>query len=288
MKALYNLQQIDTKSPDAVAIAVRELYGRIFPENDSSYIEGYFKDVEKMFLGEYKGYQAMDTAYHDLEHTMQATLCFIRLMTQRQQSGVGPSMTQRDFNIGLLGILFHDLGYLKKASDNEGTGAKFTFVHEHRSCEFADVYLTENGWPKDEIFAVQHLISCTGPRSIIDSIPFSSTIERVMGEALCTADYLGQMSDPGYVDKLPVLFSEFEESDDFRGIEPSERLFKSVEQLIHSTPVFWRKAVIPKLEKDCHGLYRYLADPYPEGINPYIECVEKNVEIIQGIIDSTV
>ena len=33
-----------------------------------------------------------------------------------------------------------------------------------------------------------------------------------MGQAVCTADYVGQMSDPKYPDKLEVLFREFEES----------------------------------------------------------------------------
>lgn len=39
---------------------------------------------------------------------------------------------------------------------------------------------------------VQHLITCTGPRRVIDSIPFYTKLERVMGEAAGTVDDLGQ------------------------------------------------------------------------------------------------
>lgn len=286
MKTTYSLEDIDTRNTDAVSREVVSLFTSIFPGEDASRIPVYFSDVEDMFAGKYRDYHAMDTSYHDLEHTYQATLCFIRLITQRQRAGATPAIDPHLFEAGLVAILFHDMGYLKKRSDTEGTGAKFTFVHERRSCEFVDVYLSDRGWDKEDIFSVQHLISCTGPRSIIDSIPFNGPIERTLGEAVCTADYLGQMSDPGYVDKLPVLFEEFEESDNHRGIDHGDRMFQSVEDLMRSTPFFWHKIVIPKLQKDCHGLYKFLADPYPDGPNPYMERVEHNISKVRAILDT--
>ena len=287
MESKYRLADTDTQSHEAVAAVVVEIHQEIFPGADWEYIPQNFKGVAGMFEGNYPHYQAMDTVYHDLEHTLQATLCWVRLMANRHRLKVEPMMTQKDFQIGFVGILMHDVGYLKEEDDDEGTGAKFTFVHERRSCEFADMYLEEQGWPKRSIFAVQHLISCTGPRSLIDAIPFYNKLEKIMGMAVCTADYLGQMSDPNYIQKLPALFLEFEESDDYRDIAKEDRIFKSCDELLRGTPFFWTNIVIPKLDNDCGSLYKYLAEPYPEGINPYVLEIEANVETVKEMMGIT-
>ncbi len=287
MEPKYRLKDTDTQSHETVADVVVEIHQEIFPGADWEYIPQYFKDVAGMFMGDYTHYQAMDTVYHDLEHTLQATLCWVRLMANRHRTKVEPMMTPKDFQIGFVGILMHDVGYLKEENDDEGTGAKFTFVHERRSCEFADMYLEEQGWPKKSIFAVQHLISCTGPRSLIDAIPFCNKMEKIMGMAVCTADYLGQMSDPKYIKKLPVLFKEFEESDDYRDIAKEDRIFKSCDELLRGTPFFWFNIVIPKLDSDCGSLYNFLAEPYPDGINPYVLEIETNVDTVKEMMGIT-
>ncbi len=286
MKPNYTLDDVDTKDSRQVAQAVTDIFEREFPDTDSSFIPGFFEDIKKMFEGNYFNYQAMDTVYHDLDHTLQATLCWVRMMGNRNSLKVEPIMSDKDFKIGMVAILFHDIGYLKEIDDKEGTGAKFTFVHERRSCEMADIYLTELGWPKRDIFVVQHLISCTGPRSLIDSVPFYSNLEKIMGEAVCTADYIGQMSDDNYVEKLSALYLEFEESDDFREVPKEQRLFKSSDELLRGTPFFWEKIVIKKLESDCHNLYKFLSEPYPDGENPYVAKIEKNVDVVRTMTDS--
>ncbi len=284
MEPKYRLEDMDTSSHEVVAKVVADIHQEIFPGADCEYLPQYFRDVAAMFTGQYPNYQAMDTVYHDLEHTLQATLCWVRLMANRHRLNIEPIMTPRDFQIGFVAILMHDVGYLKEADDDEGTGAKFTFVHERRSCEFADMYLEEQGWPKKAIFAVQHLISCTGPRSLIDAIPFYNRLEKIMGMAVCTADYLGQMSDPKYIKKLPVLYLEFEESDDFRCIAKEDRIFKSSDELLRGTPFFWTNIVVPKMDNDCDSLYKYLAEPYPEGVNPYVQEIENNVETVKEMM----
>ena len=286
MSQNYNLEDVDTRYPNDVAEEIVALYQHCFPDTDSSFILPLFDDVKGMFAGEYQNYQAMDTIYHDLEHTLQATLCWVRLMSNRQLIKVEPVITPNQFHIGLIGILFHDVGYLKIREDKEGTGAKYTFVHERRSCEIVDIYLSDKGWNKRDIFSVQHLISCTGPRSNINTIPFHDKAERLMGEAVCTADYIGQMSDYNYVQKLPALYLEFEESDDYRKIPKDNRLFKSKEELLTGTPYFWEQIVIQKLENDCGGLLYYLSDPYPDGRNPYIQKIEENVSKVREICSS--
>ncbi len=277
----YLLENLKTTDFREVAKAVLEIQAEAFPKVDASMISQLFEDVTAIFKGTFWNYQAMDTVYHDLEHTLQVTLCWVRMVANRNQLQIDPVMTDQDFIIGLHGVLLHDIGFLKEIGDHEGTGAKFTFVHEKRSCELAYLYLDKKGWSKQDISAVQHLISCTGPRSIIDAVPFNNKLERIMGESVCSADYIGQMSDPAYLHKLPALFLEFEESDNYRNIPAEKRMFKSTEELFRGTPIFWEKLVIPKLEKECHGLYKYLAQPFPDGINPYLKKIEEHVNIIQ-------
>ncbi|KAF0095112.1 MAG: hypothetical protein E1N59_1158 [Puniceicoccaceae bacterium 5H] len=277
----YTLQDIDTRAPQAVARAVKQLVQDLFPAFPVAFVDEAIADTQNIFEGRFADFQAMDTVYHDLEHTMQATLCWMRLFHGYVRGGGELPLTEHDLRVGLFGILLHDIGYLKRQGDEVGTGAKYTFVHERRSCEMSVVCLLQRGWSLDDIFAVQHLISCTGPRALMDAIPFDSRAERLLGQMVCTADYLGQMSDPGYPDKLPVLFCEFEESDDYRGIARKERAFANATELMQNTPVFWQDVVIPKLEIECAGVCHYLSRPFPDGPNPYIAAVEANIERVK-------
>ena len=64
--------------------------------------------------------------------------------------------------LGLLAILTHDTGYLKKRGDVGGTGAKYTLIHVDRSIEFAGELMLGHDFAVEEILAVQNMIRCTG------------------------------------------------------------------------------------------------------------------------------
>ncbi len=74
---------------------------------------------------------------------------------------------------------------------------------------------------------------------------------------------------------------EFEESDDYRNIPKNYRMFSSSEEILRRTPYFWENIVISKLEIDCHGLYKFLAEPHPDGVNPYMQKVEEHISTIR-------
>lgn len=116
-----------------------------------------------------------------------------------------------------------------------------------------------------------------GPNSEIGRLRFRDPVGRVVGCALGTADYLGQLSDPEYRDKLGELYREFRESDDFSNVPQERRVFGSENDLVLRTPGFWENFVKPKLEKDFQRVYRYLARPFPSGKNDYLEAVEANL-----------
>ena len=54
--------------------------------------------------------------------------------------------------------------------------------------------------------------------------------------------------------------------------------FASAADLIRRTPDFWNTYVLPKLEKDFWGLFRFLNRPYPHGPNFYVQKIEANLE----------
>ena len=275
--AMYD--PVSTKDPNAVQAEVQSVYLTIFPAGDGLFVPLVFGWAIECFMGHYRDYQAVDAHYHDFEHTLQGTLCMARLLRGRHLADAEPRVTQRMFELGLLAILLHDTGYLKKREDTEGTGAKYTVTHVDRSAEFAAQLLAEKCFMSSDIKAVQNMIHCTGVDARLSAIPFQSELEKIVGFALGTADLLVQMAAEDYVYKLPILFSEFAEAAKFSHDQTHFiGMFSSAADLMQKTPIFWEKFVLTKLKREFFGLYKYLSDPYPSGPNEYLEKVEGNME----------
>ncbi len=267
-----------TRNPTAVQAEVETAYLVIFPHADLAFVGRFFDWAIDCFSGKHRDYQAVDARYHDFEHTLQGVLCLTRLLRGRHLANAQPRLNERMFQLALAAILFHDTGYLKKRDDVGGTGAKYTLTHVQRSAEFTAQFLQEKGFGATDIQAVQNMISCTGVNATLEAITFQSEMERIAGSCLATADLLGQMAAEDYVDKLPVLFSEFAEAAHYTKDQTSfVASFSSAEDLIRKTPDFWRKIVRVKLDRDFSGVHIFLNDPYPAGPNPYFERIEVNL-----------
>jgi hypothetical protein len=269
---------VATKDPAAVAAAVQSAYLTVFPEGDRLFVPRIFSWAVDYFNGGFGEYQPIDVKYHDFEHTLQATLCLARLLAGRHLARTEPVLPRPLFELGLLAALLHDTGYLKKQGDGEGTGAKYTVIHVHRSAMFAADLLAKKGFAAPEIKAVQNMILCTGINATLDAIPFQNSLERIAGFAMGSADLLGQMAAEDYVDKLPLLFAEFAEAARHNQDKQSfVSLFSSEADLRQKTPGFWEDYARRKLERDFGGLYRFLNDPYPSGPNDYVARIEANI-----------
>ena len=104
-------------------------------------------------------------------------------------------------------------------------------------------------------------------------------LERIAGFSLGTADLLGQMAAADYVDKLPILYSEFAEAARYNdGKMKAGGFFTSAEDLMQKTP-----AVLGKLRPDKKSTASSSASidsstsPIPDGPNPYLERIEANM-----------
>jgi hypothetical protein len=272
---------VDTRDIVAVQGFVQQRFNAIFPNAQFSWLPVVFSDIERFFRGDDPTYAALDLQYHDLEHTLQATVCLTALLSGRHASRVAPRIDAHHFELAVAAALLHDSGYLKLRADTRGTGAKYTFCHVLRSCAFAASYLPQIGATGADVETVMSAINCTGPSNEMSRLRFQAPVDEIIGCAVATADYLGQMAAADYPDELGILFDEFRESDDFLHIPAEDRMFKSAHDLAARTPHFWHRYVLPKLDADFHGVYRFLANPYPNGRNPYIDAVEANIVEIQ-------
>jgi hypothetical protein len=127
------------------------------------------------------------------------------------------------------------------------------------------------------------MIRCTGVNVDLNAIPFQTELERVVGFALGSCDLIGQMAAPDYVDKLPILYSEFAEAAEHHaGAPPEDILFSGPEELMARTPVFWERYVRPKIERDFLGLYRFLNRPSTHGPNYYVERIQGNLDRVRA------
>jgi hypothetical protein len=269
---------VDTRDLSAVQSEVEGIFQALFPGENGGFIAEAFAWIEQWFTGRYPGYQAIDALYHDLEHTLQGTLCLARILRGRHFAGVRPILTPKAFELGLFAILMHDTGYLKRADDTEGTGAKYTATHVRRSGEFAKQFLSHKGFNDTDALSVQNMIRCTGVNVDLTTIPFANELDRMVGYALGTADLLGQMAATDYVEKLPVLYAEFAEAARYTGGgAPKSINFSSAEELMRNTPGFWQHYVWPKIDRDFGGMQRFLTDPFPDGPNFYLDAIEGNL-----------
>lgn len=278
-------QSVSTKDPTAVAKEVQASYLAMFPQGNRLFVPSAFGWAAECFTGRYADYQAVDTDYHDFEHTLQGALCMVRILHGRQMAATQPPLTQRIFELGLLAILLHDTGYLKKRGDMEGTGAKYTATHVSRSTDFAAQFLGEKSYGPEDVKAVQNMIRCTGVDATLTVIPFQHELEKIVGYALGTADLLGQMAADDYVEKLPILYEEFAEAGHNTPPKSSVvSMFSSAKDLLKKTPDFWDKYVKHKLDRDFNGVFRFLDDPYPGGANFYMDKIEANIRRLREVI----
>jgi hypothetical protein len=262
----------------AVSEFVRSKFRALYADANDAWLAKLFLDVDAMFNGRSQDYAAVDLKYHNLRHTLMATVCMAMILEGQNMapSPIGALLTSRDFELAIAAVLLHDTGYLKLKSDPDGTGAKYTYCHIVRSCAFAASYLPLVGADASDVDGVIAAINCTGPSSDINWLKFRDPVSRLVGCALATSDYLGQLSDPDYAGKLGHLYAEFRESDEFVHVAPEKRMFKSADDLIRRTPGFWINFVRPKLDRDFQGVYRFLERPIGSGKNGYLEAVDAN------------
>src|SRR5471030_793549 len=142
--------EIKTTEPQAVNDEINHIYRDLYQGAPTDKLDQAFRDMAQLYRGEYPGFHACDTAYHDIQHVLDVTLAMARLIDgyERSRIGVEP-IGERLFNLGVITALFHDVGYLRRPLDPPvNNGAEFTLVHVSRGASFLREYLPGIGMPE--------------------------------------------------------------------------------------------------------------------------------------------
>jgi len=160
-------------------------------------------EIQNLFKGNYPGFQACNTKYHDFAHTLMVLLAMARLMHGACLQGI--SFSYKDINLGMISALMHDAGYMQSVDDVNGTGAKFTLIHIERSIQFIQNHYAGKACFADDMNNFSDILQCTGLKTDIPNMKFTTEKIALLGKMLGTADLLGQMADRFYLEKLITL-----------------------------------------------------------------------------------
>ena len=250
----------------------REAFGATKSQLCSALINFSFE----LFHGKHPQFQPCDTAFHDFDHTMQATSAVADLLAAHRQNSVLAPLQQRDWEIAIAAAILHDSGYLKRRNDLAGSGAKYSAIHVGRSCFHAWDLLPPFGFTQDELRQIQNAICATAISVSMEEIPFRDSREWLIGALVASGDMLGQMAAEDYPERLAGLYLEFREATVFSRLQNAGfALHKNLLDLLQGTEKFYNSYVTRMLDHEWKGIYRILDDP--QGENRYIERIRTNI-----------
>ncbi|MBN1412863.1 MAG: hypothetical protein JW969_18625 [Spirochaetales bacterium] len=236
-----------------------------------------YKGIKNLFEGKFPGYQACNTEYHNLDHTMATFLTTIRLL---DGYNINKNVIPEPVAVNLLiATFFHDTGYIQEEGDIEGTGAKYTSNHVERSMDFLKNHHQKFRISPEDTEMITRIIQCTGLNADISTITFSSIDEKTAGVILGTADLLGQMADRTYLEKLLFLYYEFREAE-IPGYHTEFDILRKTVDFYEITK--------KKFTTDFMGVYifdRYhFQKRYNIDRNLYLEAIDRHIAYLHKII----
>src|SRR6202047_4493551 len=261
-------------------LATTELINRVlreaFGESQVSLCNALVTFSFDLFHGKNPEFQPCDTAFHDFDHTMQATAAVADLLAAHRQNSVIAPLGQRDWELAIAAAILHDTGYLKRRNDVGGSGAKYSAIHVGRSCFHAWELLPPFGFTYDELRQVQNAICATAISVSMEELPFRDPREWLIGAMVATGDMLGQMAAEDYPERLAGLYLEFREATVFSRLQKASfAIHKNLLDLLGGTEKFFNGYVTRMLDEEWQGVYRILDDRH--GHNPYIDRILINI-----------
>ena len=281
--------KIDINDPDAVCSAVLSIFQRRYDGTDFSPITQLFADFARLYRGEYPGFFACDTQYHDMQHVLDVTLATARLIdgydaSQASNDCLGAELAM----IGVAVALFHDSGYIRRKGDTRHQfGAEYTKTHVSRSSRFLAEYLptTQIAWAAP---IAAELVHFTGYEVDPVSIDVRDAKQRQLGALIGSADVMAQMADHAYLEKCrDRLFGEFElggltREQDANGVEHVR--YASPTDLLRQTPEFIQRTLNHRLDTLFGSVHNYFCAHFG-GRNLYLEAIERNRTLLEKLLE---
>ncbi len=245
------------------------------PGHDLARVADSFSLLARAFEGELPGYHKLKTLYHNRSHFSEVVLCTVRMLHGMHLTGQGLDADHID--AALIGALMHDAGYLMRDEEASGTGAQFTDTHVLRGVEFARTHLAD--LPPVVLEATAKVILLTDHRKHPDAVGFDNPQQQRAAYATASADLIGQMANREYLERLLLLYFEFEEAQ-IGG-------FADIHDMLERTAAFYR-VTKGRLDQDLHGFSSLLTQHFSEqqgaARNFYAESIERNLEYLERVI----
>ncbi|NOX24953.1 MAG: hypothetical protein GXP59_02345 [Deltaproteobacteria bacterium] len=267
--------------PENIFVEIKKIISCIFASFDFTALERLHVDITRLFRGNYPGYRASNTAYHDVNHTYLVVLALIRIIHGLRLNGT--EFTPRQVQLAVYCAFFHDTGLIQRQNDREGTGAKYTIGHEERSINLLKEYFDQAELSDDELHDCSQMIRCTILAERPAELHFHNEKMRILGYVLGTADITAQMADRQYLEKLPSLFNEFQEG----GLAAD---YISELELLEKTDEFYNSIAIKRLNEDFQGIAANVKAHFQErwGIDEdlYAGAIEQNMFYLRGLCET--
>ncbi len=280
--------RVNVEDPLRVRDAVLALFAARYPGSDFTPLAFAFDDFKALFEGNYPGYLACDTLYHDIRHTLDMSLAMARLIEGHDRScAEAERLGARRAMLGVLIALLHDCGYLKRSSESRvKNGAVFTKVHVSRSADFISSYLPVLGFSAEAPTAAR-LVHFTGYEMEIADIRVDDPKDHLIGCMVGTADLIGQMSDRLYLEKCrEFLYKEFVLGSIARDTLADGReivRYASPDDLIIKTPGFYEYVARARIDVKLGGVDRFVSAHF-DGANPYQSEIDRNMDFLRRAI----
>ena len=280
---------VDISNPKSVCAAVVALLQQRYQRVDVASVERLFADFARLYRGEYPGFFACDTQYHNMQHVLDVTLATARLIDGYELSQApGQRLGCELAVLGVAVALFHDAGYIRRRGDSRHRhGAEYTRIHVSRSARFLQEVLPTIGLAALAPIAAK-LVHFTGYEFDPATIDLPHPQWHTLGALIGSADVLAQMADPGYLEKCrDHLFYEFElagmtRERDVDGMETVR--YASPTDLLRQTPGFIRDMLTQRLDGLFGGVYRYFSAHFG-GADPYFSSVERNRQHLESLLE---
>jgi len=238
-----------------------------------------FDDVRNLYEGNYEGYRACDTEYHNFRHIMDVLIASLRL-TDAVMLSDGFISSEGVFIIAVAALM-HDTGFIPETDDPVENGAFYTAIHVERSIEFMRKYMAGNGYESDIIDKIAQVILSTELKVKLDEVDFITSETDKLAKILGAGDLLGQMADRVYLEKLLFLYREFK-----AGGVPG---FDSEEEMLEKTIDFYTQ-METRFKKDLGGIDQLMIIHFKEryGINAnlYHNGMQNNIKYLNFILEN--
>lgn len=205
---------------DALVEKMERSYNRIYGGAEPAYC-GIISWAARMAL---ENIAHSDALYHNVEHTVMVTQVGQEILKGKHARDGG--ITPRDWLHFTLSLLCHDIGYVRgvcreDTADTASTGVPGESITVPPGA--TDAYMTPYHVERGKQFIRERF----GGHKVIDAELVARNIEHTRFPVpqdndhqgtidfpglVRAADLIGQLSDPGYLRKLPALFQEFQET----------------------------------------------------------------------------